>query len=316
MAKRYYWLKLKNDFFTQARMKKLRKLPSGETLLIVYLKMQLLSVSTSGKIVFQGLEDTFAEEIALTIDEEPEDVEAALDFLLKYGLVEELSSSEYSLSEVKDSIGSETASAERMRQKRAKEREHDEQCSHNVTQCDDIYSNDVTIYRDREEIEKDIELEIEKEKDKKHTPKENCKEKFVAPQECEVERYLADRNVKSFTAKEFINYYAALGWKNKHGTPIADWKALLDTWIDRKDESNPEESREKTKFDFLESDFIRVLEDAGAISDGGLDYGVLREHDEWIEKIQEAEHKANEYNHHEGVCGWKPASRLGKGEWQ
>ena len=227
MTKRYYWLKLKNDFFTQARMKKLRKLPKGETLLIVYLKMQLLSVSTSGKIAFQGLEDTFAEEIALTIDEEPEDVETALDFLLKYGLVEELSSSEYALSEVKNSIGSETASAERMRQKRAKEREHSEQCSNNVSQCDDIYNNDVTIYRDREDIEKDIELEIEKEK-----------EKFVAPQESEVESYLSLRNVSSFTAKEFINYYAALGWKNKHGTSIADWRALLDTWIDRKDESN------------------------------------------------------------------------------
>lgn len=312
MAKRYYWLKLKNDFFAQARMKKLRKLPRGETLLIVYLKMQLLSVSTSGKIVFQRLEDTFAEEIALTIDEEPEDVEVTLNFLVKYGLVEELSSSEFSLSEVKDSIGSETASAERMRQKRAKEREHSEQCSHNVTQCDDIYSNDVTIYRDREEIE----LEIEKEKDKKHTPKEKYKEKFVAPQECEVEKYLSLRNVKSFTAKEFINYYASLGWKNKHGTPIADWKALLDTWIDRKDESNQEELREKTKFDFLESDFIHDLEDAGAISDGGLDYGVLREHDEWIEKIQEAERKANEFNHQGTSYRHKPASELRKDEWQ
>lgn len=316
MAKRYYWLKLKNDFFTQARMKKLRKLPKGETLLIIYLKMQLLSVSTSGKIAFQGLEETFAEEIALTIDEEPEDVETTLEFLVKYGLVEEVSSSEYSLSEVKDSIGSETASAERMRQKRAKEREHSEQCSHNVTQCDDIYSNDVTIYRDREEIEKDIEIELEKEKREKNTLKENTKEKFVAPQECEVERYLADRNVKTFTAKEFINYYAALGWKNKHGTAIADWKALLDTWIDRKDESNPEEPREKTKFDFLERDFIRDLECAGAISDDGIDYGVLREHDGWIEKIQEAERKANESSHQGNGCRYKPASKLRKDEWQ
>lgn len=293
MAKRYYWLKLKNDFFTQARMKKLRKLPKGETLLIVYLKMQLLSVSTNGKIIFQGLEDTFPEEIALTIDEEPEDVETAIEFLSKYGLVEELSSSEYSLSEVKDSIGSETASAERMRQKRAKEKESSEQCSNNVPQCDDIYNNNVTIYRDREEIE----LEIEKEKDKKHTAKENSKEKLVAPQECEVERYLTLRDVKSFTAKEFINYYAALGWKNKHGVPIADWKALLDSWIDRKEESKQEEPREKTRFDFLESDFICELEEAGAINDeGGLDYSVLEEHDGWIEKINEADKKVRDYD--------------------
>lgn len=300
MAKRYYWLKLKNDFFTQARMKKLRKLPKGEILLIVYLKMQLLSVSTNGKIIFQGLEDTFPEEIALTIDEEPEDVETAIEFLSKYGLVEELSSNEYSLSEVKDSIGSETASAERMRQKRAKEKESSEQCSNNVPQCDDIYNNNVAIYRDREEIE----LEIEKEKDKKHTPKENSKEKFIAPQVCVVKDYLNLKSVDYFTAEEFINYYASTGWKNKYGVAISDWKALLDSWIERKrpKQEQKEEPQEEPKSsrDFMSVELIDKLKKIGALEeDGALNFGIAQDHG-LLDGVREADRKATEWNRRYG----------------
>ena len=37
MDKRYYWLKLFDDFFDSLRMKTLRRLPRGDTYLIIYL---------------------------------------------------------------------------------------------------------------------------------------------------------------------------------------------------------------------------------------------------------------------------------------
>ena len=40
-GKRYYWLKLRDDFFTSKRIKKLRKIEHGDTYIIIYLKMQL-----------------------------------------------------------------------------------------------------------------------------------------------------------------------------------------------------------------------------------------------------------------------------------
>ena len=43
-SKKYYWLKLKNDFFTSKEMKKLRKIAGGDTYTIIYLKLQLLSL--------------------------------------------------------------------------------------------------------------------------------------------------------------------------------------------------------------------------------------------------------------------------------
>ena len=43
-AKKYYWLKLMKDFFTQPKIKKLRKIAGGDTYTIIYLKLQLLSI--------------------------------------------------------------------------------------------------------------------------------------------------------------------------------------------------------------------------------------------------------------------------------
>ena len=59
MSKRYYWLKLQKDFFTQPKIKKLRKIAGGDTYTIIYLKMQLLSLNNGGKLFFEGIEENF-----------------------------------------------------------------------------------------------------------------------------------------------------------------------------------------------------------------------------------------------------------------
>jgi len=85
--RKFYWLKLKYDFFKQKEMKKLRKIAGGDTYTIIYLKMMLLSVKSKGKIYFEGLEDSFAEELALDIDEDPKNVEATVLFLKNENLL-------------------------------------------------------------------------------------------------------------------------------------------------------------------------------------------------------------------------------------
>lgn len=49
--KRYYWLKLKEDFFNDIRMKRLRKISAGSTYTIIYLKLLLLSLKDEGKLL-------------------------------------------------------------------------------------------------------------------------------------------------------------------------------------------------------------------------------------------------------------------------
>jgi predicted phage replisome organizer len=68
MAKVYYWLKLNKDFFKGKEIKKLRKIAGGDTYTIIYLKLQLLSLKDEGKLYFDGIEETFAEELALELD--------------------------------------------------------------------------------------------------------------------------------------------------------------------------------------------------------------------------------------------------------
>ena len=67
--KYYYWFKLKDDFFAQPYIKKLRKIAGGDTYVIIYQKILLLTVKTNGYLYFQGIEKTLEEELALILDE-------------------------------------------------------------------------------------------------------------------------------------------------------------------------------------------------------------------------------------------------------
>lgn len=117
-GKRYYWLKLYDDFFESKRIKKLRKL--GETCLIIYLKLQLKALKTDGVIEFARVEDDFVDELALDLSEPAEYVGMTLKFLLDQGLCEITEPDTYFLPYVPYCTGSETASAQRSREYRQK----------------------------------------------------------------------------------------------------------------------------------------------------------------------------------------------------
>lgn len=118
LPKKYYWLKLKDDFFQSKEIKKLRKIAGGDTYVIIYLKLQLLSIKNGGKILFEKVEENFIEEMALTLDEEEDSIKFTLAFLEKCNLIECVNVDEYILPKVFDLIGSETDAAERMRRSR------------------------------------------------------------------------------------------------------------------------------------------------------------------------------------------------------
>ena len=119
MGKKYYWLKLRRDFFTQPRIKKLRRIAGGDTYTVIYLKLQLLSLETEGRLVIEGIEDDYIDELALTIDEDVDNVRFTVLFLIQQGLLEEISETEFLLPEAAQAMGSETAGAERVRRHRA-----------------------------------------------------------------------------------------------------------------------------------------------------------------------------------------------------
>ena len=150
-GKRYYWLKLQDGFFDSKRIKKLRKLAGGDTYTIIYLKMQLLAMKTGGVLEYTGLEQSFAEELALDLDESPDNVAVTVNYLLSCGLLETTDDREYFVPYAVLNTGSESASTQRVREHRTRKALH---CNVDVTEVKRIGN-----------VEKEIEIEIDKEKE-------------------------------------------------------------------------------------------------------------------------------------------------------
>ena len=122
-VKRYFWLKLKEEFFQDKEIKKLRRIAGGDTYTIIYLKLMLLSLKSDGRLYFDGIEDTFYEELALEIDEDTDNVKVTLMYLEKMKLVQLVSEDEIFLTQMDNLIASESESAQRVRAHRAKNKQ-------------------------------------------------------------------------------------------------------------------------------------------------------------------------------------------------
>ena len=161
--KRYYWLELYDDFFSSLRIKKLRKLAGGDTYLAIYLKMQLLAMKSDGILKWSGLEDDFTSELALELDEEPENIKVTLAYLLSCGLAETDDSINYFFPFAVSNVGSESTVAQRVRdyRKKAKEEALNETKNNAVTpllhcNTEKEIEKDTRGKRQEEDIEADV----------------------------------------------------------------------------------------------------------------------------------------------------------------
>lgn len=155
-GKRYYWLRLHDDFFGSMRIKKLRKMAGGDTYVIIYLKMQLKAMKTDGVIRWKGVEQNIVDELALDLDEEPDNVRVTLAYLISCGLVETEDNLNLFVPYAVENVGSESSSTQRVRDFRARQK---------ALQC----NTDVTEVKRIGNVEKEIEIRdrvIDREKDR------------------------------------------------------------------------------------------------------------------------------------------------------
>jgi len=134
IQKRYYWLKLNENFFQDPIIKKLRKIAGGDTYTCIYLKMMLMSLKSNGILIFEGFEESFEKELALKMDEDETNIKVVMNYLFSYKLISEESKKNKSflMTAVLKMTGKESESAERMRKFRAKS----SHCDSNVQLCD------------------------------------------------------------------------------------------------------------------------------------------------------------------------------------
>lgn len=157
-GKRYYWLKLKEDFFTSKRIKKLRNMAGGDTYLIIYLKLQLKAMKTEGIIKFDHLEDNIADELALDLDENPDDIRATLIYLTSCGLAETSDNDRFFFPYAVENVGSENSSAARVREYRAKQKAL--HCNTDETQVKRIGNGEKEIEIEKEQEQEEVGVSV------------------------------------------------------------------------------------------------------------------------------------------------------------
>ena len=229
--KRFYWLKLKEDFFKRHDVRIVESMPNGKDYIIFYLKLLCESCSHEGKLRFNS-EIPYNEEMLATITNTNVDiVRSAVKIFSSLHLMEVLDDGTYFMTKVETMIGSETGMAKRLREYRKKQQE--------VTsglQCNLEIEKDIDI---------DKEIDIEKEDISNDISKKEKTKRFSKPSINEIESYCKERK-NNVDPQRFFDYYESKGWVVGKA-PMKDWKAAIRTW---EKTSKPKESEFKiTQFD-------------------------------------------------------------------
>lgn len=116
--KRFYWLKLKEDFFKNYKIKALKALPNGRFYVLIYIELLAESTSHEGQLRFSKTLPYDYITLASVIDEDPDIVKSAIEAFCRLELAEILDDETIYMREIQKLIGSETGDAERKREYR------------------------------------------------------------------------------------------------------------------------------------------------------------------------------------------------------
>lgn len=169
--KRFYWIKLRENFFQQETIDWLMEQENGSAYIVLYLKMCLLTANTSGELIRTIGDMTIPYEpkkISQKTGFDIDTVNVALSLFKHLGLIEETQEGIPVMPEVKNMVGSESASAIRMRKGRKKEKEAKKalQSDTNVTDkashCDVEIRDKSIEYRDKSKENREEKVESRK----------------------------------------------------------------------------------------------------------------------------------------------------------
>ena len=258
--KKYYWLKLKEDFFEEKQIRYLRKLPDGDKLVIAYLKMQLKSLRTEGFIKYDQIMPSNEEELAMILDEDINIIKLMLQALIKVKAIEVLDDGSFYLIAMQELVGKEGESAERVRQFRQRQKQLALQCNNAVTNC----NTEIEIEKEKE-IKKELETEkkIEKRQNVVELYNSTCTNLPQVKKNTDKRNKAIDKFIKTFSEDEIEEIFRTandsefLTGENDRG-----WKADFD-FIMRIDKATAilegkYDNKKKTGFEDLQ----RIWEEA------------------------------------------------------
>lgn len=219
--RRFYWMKFQRDFFSSLRIKKLRRLAGGDTYTIIYLKLQLLSIASEGYLTFKHILETFEEEMSEEIDEDIENVRVTISYLLACGLMIQ-TEDVYFLPYAAENIGSESASTQRVRDYRKRQKAL--HCNETVTEVKRLGNVEIDIEKEID-IDKDSINNIPAPKEKKVKHKHG-EYQHVLLTDDEFNKLATDygENVRDRAITFLDEYIEEKGYKSKsHNLAIRRW---------------------------------------------------------------------------------------------
>lgn len=116
--KKYYWLKLKRDFFKRHDIRIIESMPNGKDYLLFYLKLLCESVDHEGNLRFSESIPYNENMLATITDTNVDIVRSAVKVFTELGMMEVMDDGTYYMTEVNKMIGSETYWAEQKRKQR------------------------------------------------------------------------------------------------------------------------------------------------------------------------------------------------------
>lgn len=155
-SKRYYWLKLKRDFFKRHDIRIIEEMPNGKDYILFYLKLLLESIDHEGNLRFSDAIPYNEQMLSVVTNTNVDIVKAAMTLFIDLNMIEVFDDQTIYMNEVEKLIGSETASAERVRRHRLQDNS-----SQKALQCNtDVTTSNVCVTQSKSKrIEKEIDLE-------------------------------------------------------------------------------------------------------------------------------------------------------------
>lgn len=217
-VKKYYWLKLKRDFFKRHDVRIIEEMPNGKDYILFYLKLLLESIDHEGELRFSDTIPYNENMLSVITNTNIDIVRSAMRVFVELNMIEMFDDQTIFMVETQRLIGSESASAERVRKYRKNQQLL--QCNADVTKCNT-----------------EIEIEKDKEKDKEVLEGEKPKRKrFVPPTLDEVKAYCSERK-NNVDPQKFFDYFSASDWHDSKGKKVVSWKQKVITWERFSDET-------------------------------------------------------------------------------
>ena len=151
-SKKYYWLKLKRDFFKRHDIRIIEEMPNGKDYILFYLKLLLESIDHDGTLRFSDAIPYNEQMLSVVTNTNVDIVRSAMKIFTELNMMEVLDDGTFFMSEVNKMIGSETEWARKKRLYREQ---------HSLLGDGTSEGQKRTMSDKSKSIEKDIELDKE-----------------------------------------------------------------------------------------------------------------------------------------------------------